>query len=33
MAIRASSSLKRLRTLPNYSREDRIRDGPFTSPG
>jgi hypothetical protein len=29
MAILASSSLKRSRTLPNCSREDRIRDGPF----
>jgi hypothetical protein len=29
MAIRASSSLKRSRALPNCSREDRIRDGPF----
>ena len=27
MAIRASSSLKRSRALPNCSREDRIRDG------
>ena len=33
MAIRASSSLKRSRTLPNCSREDRIRDGPFKCSG
>ena len=28
MTIQASSSLKRSRTLPNCSREGRIRDGP-----
>ena len=33
MAILASSSLKRSRTLPNCSREDRIRDGPFKCRG
>ena len=33
MAIWASSSLKRSRTLPNCSREDRIRDGPFKCQG
>ena len=29
LAIPATSSLKRSRTLPNRSREDRIRDGPL----
>jgi hypothetical protein len=29
LAIPATSNLKRSRTLPNRSREDRIRDGPF----
>jgi hypothetical protein len=33
MAILASSSLKRSRALPNCSREDRIRDGPFKCQG
>ena len=33
MAVPASSILKRSRTLPNCSREDRIRDGSFKRRG
>ena len=33
LAIPANSNLKRPRTLPNRSREDRIRDGPFERTG
>ncbi len=33
LAIPAISNLKRPRTLPNRSREDRIRDGPFKRMG